>query len=48
MLEEQDLLGHLRSIKHYFLLDQGDLLVHFMDTAEVSIALFPRQRSVVP
>lgn len=33
MMEEYDLLGYLRSIKHYFLLDQGDLFVHFMDMA---------------
>ena len=31
MLDGQDLVGYLRSIKHYFLLDQGDLFVHFMD-----------------
>lgn len=34
MIEDQDLLGYLRSIKHYFLLDQGDLLVHFLDMAQ--------------
>ena len=34
VMKEHDLLGHLRSIKHFFLLDQGDLMVHFMDTAE--------------
>ncbi|GLT87895.1 hypothetical protein SLE2022_059480 [Rubroshorea leprosula] len=28
-----DLVGKLWSIKHYLLLDQGDLLVHFMDIA---------------
>lgn len=33
MMEEYDLLCFLRSIKHYFLLDQGDLFVHFMDMA---------------
>ena len=33
MMEEYDLLCYLRSIKHYFLLDQGDLFVHFMDMA---------------
>ncbi|XP_010241500.1 PREDICTED: gamma-tubulin complex component 2 [Nelumbo nucifera] len=31
--EKYDLIGKLRSIKHYFLLDQGDFLVHFMDIA---------------
>ncbi|KAL5515544.1 hypothetical protein EMCRGX_G000725 [Ephydatia muelleri] len=31
---ERDLLGHLRSIKHYYLVDQGDFFVHLMDMAE--------------
>ncbi|XP_012067054.1 gamma-tubulin complex component 2 isoform X2 [Jatropha curcas] len=31
--ERYDLMGKLRSIKHYLLLDQGDFLVHFMDIA---------------
>ncbi|KAJ8753043.1 hypothetical protein K2173_011811 [Erythroxylum novogranatense] len=31
--EKYDLMGKLRSIKHYLLLDQGDYLVHFMDIA---------------
>ncbi|KAK6232398.1 hypothetical protein SCA6_002471 [Theobroma cacao] len=31
--EKYDLIGKLRSIKHYLLLDQGDFLVHFMDIA---------------
>ena len=34
MIRDQDLFGYLHSIKHYFLLDQGDLLVHFMDMAQ--------------
>jgi gamma-tubulin complex component 2 len=29
-----DLLGRLRSVKHYFFMDQGDFLVHFMDIAK--------------
>ncbi|GAB2229163.1 hypothetical protein Droror1_Dr00023299 [Drosera rotundifolia] len=33
MKEKYDLIGKLRSIKHYLLLDQGDFLVHFMDIA---------------
>ncbi|XP_022938955.1 gamma-tubulin complex component 2-like isoform X1 [Cucurbita moschata] len=33
VLEKYDLMGKLRSIKHYLLLDQGDFLVHFMDIA---------------
>ncbi|KAJ0080147.1 hypothetical protein Patl1_23964 [Pistacia atlantica] len=31
--EKYDIMGKLRSIKHYLLLDQGDFLVHFMDIA---------------
>ena len=38
IMVERDLPGHLRSIKHYFLLDQGDLFVHFMDTAGEELA----------
>ena len=38
ILVERDLPGHLRSIKHYFLLDQGDLFVHFMDSAGDELA----------
>jgi gamma-tubulin complex component 2 len=32
--EEKNLLGVLRSVKHYFLLDQGDFFVHFLDSAQ--------------
>ncbi|KAH9089812.1 hypothetical protein LEN26_018985 [Aphanomyces euteiches] len=31
---EQDLMNRLRSIKHYFLMDQGDFFVDFMDLAD--------------
>ena len=34
MLEGEDLLGYLHSIKHYFLIDQGDLMLHFLDMAQ--------------
>ncbi|XP_037352345.1 gamma-tubulin complex component 2 [Talpa occidentalis] len=34
LLQEQELLAHLRSIKRYFLMDQGDFFVHFMDLTE--------------
>ncbi|GMH10350.1 hypothetical protein Nepgr_012191 [Nepenthes gracilis] len=36
--EKYDLIGKLRSIKHYLLLDQGDFLVHFMDIARDELA----------
>ena len=38
ILVEKDLPGYLKSIKHYFLLDQGDLFVHFMDSAGDELA----------
>ncbi|XP_054784068.1 gamma-tubulin complex component 2 isoform X2 [Prosopis cineraria] len=41
-----DLLGKLRSIKHYLLLDQGDFLVHFMDIARDELAKKPDEVSV--
>ena len=34
LLEEKELVAHLRSIKHYFLMDQGDFYVYFMDLTE--------------
>ncbi|XP_054975365.1 gamma-tubulin complex component 2 [Sorex araneus] len=34
LLQEQELVAHLRSIKRYFLMDQGDFFVHFMDLTE--------------
>ncbi|KAG1670486.1 Gamma-tubulin complex component 2 [Nymphon striatum] len=34
LMKEKDLVGILRSVKHYFLLDKGDFIVEFMDIAE--------------
>ncbi|XP_075865788.1 gamma-tubulin complex component 2 [Microcebus murinus] len=34
LMEEEELVAHLRSIKRYFLMDQGDFFVHFMDLTE--------------
>lgn len=34
LLNDADLLGHLQSVKHYFLMDEGDFMVQFMDMAE--------------
>ena len=39
LLREHALMARLRSIKHYFLLDQGDFFVHFLDSAEDELAL---------
>ncbi|XP_006348193.1 gamma-tubulin complex component 2 [Solanum tuberosum] len=41
-----DLMGKLQSIKHYLLLDQGDFLVHFMDTAREELMKKPDEISV--
>lgn len=44
--EKYDLMGKLRSIKHYLLLDQGDFLVHFMDIARDELIKRPDEISV--
>lgn len=44
--EKYDLVGKLRSIKHYLLLDQGDFLVHFMDIARDELQKKPDEISV--
>jgi len=31
LIADNDLIGHLKSVKHYFLLDQGDFVVQFFD-----------------
>ncbi|KAJ8545052.1 hypothetical protein K7X08_017635 [Anisodus acutangulus] len=43
---QHDLVGKLQSIKHYLLLDQGDFLVHFMDTAREELMKKPDEISV--
>ncbi|OQR98601.1 gamma-tubulin complex component [Achlya hypogyna] len=39
LVDEHDLMNRLRSIKHYFLMDQGDFFVDFMDAAEPELNL---------
>lgn len=34
LMNENDLMGRLKSVKHYFLLDQGDFIVQFMHLTE--------------
>lgn len=34
LLQENDLMGHLQSVKRYFLLYQGDFIMQFMDASE--------------
>lgn len=31
-------MGRLKSVKHYFLMDQGDFIVQFMDASEQELA----------
>ena len=38
LTEEGDLMLHLRCVKHFFLMDQGDYLVHFLDMASPELA----------
>jgi hypothetical protein len=38
IMGENKLMERLRSIKHYFLLDQGDFFVHFMDVADKELS----------
>ena len=42
-MKEHRLPERLRSLKHYFLLDQGDFFLHFLDVAEADLAL-PKAR----
>ncbi|KAK1323412.1 hypothetical protein QJS10_CPA02g00644 [Acorus calamus] len=43
--EKYDLMGKLRSMKRYLLLDQGDFLVHFMDIARDELVKRPEDIS---
>jgi len=43
LLDEEKLVPRLRALKHYFLLDQGDFFVHFMDIAQDEL-LKPREQ----
>ncbi|XP_073010454.1 gamma-tubulin complex component 2 [Typha latifolia] len=44
--DKYDLIGKLRSMKRYLLLDQGDFLVHFMDIAKDELVKKPEEISV--
>ena len=37
IMDDNDLMGHLLSVKRYFLLQQGDFIVQFMDACEVEL-----------
>ncbi|GBG65400.1 hypothetical protein CBR_g50761 [Chara braunii] len=41
IIQKADLMGRLRSVKHYFLLEKGDFLVHFMDIAREELTKRP-------
>lgn len=38
LMEEKDLMGRLRSVKHYFLLDQGDFVVGLLALCEAELS----------
>lgn len=38
LMKDYDLMGRLKSVKHYFLMDQGDFIVQFMDASEQELA----------
>lgn len=38
LLKENDLMGHLQSVKRYFLLQQGDFIMQFMDATEQELS----------
>lgn len=38
LMNENDLMGHITSVKRYFLLQQGDLITQFMDASEEELA----------
>jgi gamma-tubulin complex component 2 len=37
IMEENSLIDRLKSIKHYYLLDRGDFMVHFLDSADTEL-----------
>jgi gamma-tubulin complex component 2 len=45
VIEEEQLVGRLRSIKHYFFIDQGDFFVHLMDSAQDELEKHEREVS---
>lgn len=40
VIKEKDLLGRLKSVKHYFLLDQGDFIVTFLTLCEKELGKY--------
>lgn len=40
VIKEKDLIGRLKSVKHYFLLDQGDFIVTFLTLCEKELGKF--------
>ena len=38
LIHGKQLIPRLKSVKHYFLLDQGDFFVHFMDAAKEELS----------
>lgn len=38
LVQDRDLVGHLQSVKNYFLMEQGDFMVQFLDLCEKELA----------
>ncbi|XP_076059068.1 gamma-tubulin complex component 2-like isoform X2 [Oratosquilla oratoria] len=38
LMKDKDLMGRLRSVKHYFLLDQGDFVMHLLSLCECELS----------
>ncbi|ORY34102.1 Spc98 family-domain-containing protein [Naematelia encephala] len=47
MLEEQELIPHLRSMKHFFFLDQSDFLTNFLDLSASELRKPAKSASLV-
>ncbi|WWC70294.1 uncharacterized protein I206_104244 [Kwoniella pini CBS 10737] len=47
MVEEQELIPHLRSMKHFFFLDQSDFLTNFLDLAATELRKPAKAASLV-
>ena len=38
LVEDRDLIGHLKSVKKYFLIEQGDFIVQFLDLCDSELS----------
>ena len=38
LVEDRDVIGHLKSVKKYFLIEQGDFIVQFLDLCDSELS----------